>query len=403
MKQELITKRDFIIVSQQAWDVEIGSNCKNIALEISKHNRVLYVNPPLDRITLIRNKHQEKIIKRKKMIHGEEENLIQVSENVWNLYPDCIIESINWIKSHFLFDLINTYNNSRYARAILKTAESLGFENVILFNDNDIFRCFYLKEFLKPLTSVYYSRDYMVATDYWKYHGEHFEPKLIAKSDICVANSSYLTNYCKTYNPNSFFVGQGCDTNLFTALNQLDLPDLEQLPKPLIGYVGALSSHRLDINLLAFVATALPALSIVLIGPEDTEFKESKLHQLKNIHFLGLKEASVLPNYISALDVCINPQIVNEITIGNYPRKIDEYLALGKPVVAVKTEAMEMFKEHTYLADNFELFLQHILQALAENTLEKQQERILFALSHSWENSVSKIYMAINSFETVPV
>ena len=38
--QDLITNRDIIIVGQQPWDVEIGSNCKDIAIEFSKYNRV---------------------------------------------------------------------------------------------------------------------------------------------------------------------------------------------------------------------------------------------------------------------------------------------------------------------------------------------------------------------------
>ena len=36
--------RDFIITSLQTWDIEIGSTIKNTALEISKQNRVLYIN-----------------------------------------------------------------------------------------------------------------------------------------------------------------------------------------------------------------------------------------------------------------------------------------------------------------------------------------------------------------------
>jgi hypothetical protein len=35
---------------------------------------------------------------------------------------------------------------------------------------------------------------------------------------------------------------------------------------------------------------------------------------------------------------------LNETTKGNYPRKIDEYLAMGKPVVATKTIAMDILK-----------------------------------------------------------
>ena len=397
MKPALITNQDFIIVGQQAWDTEIGSNCKNIALELSKHNRVLYVNPPLDRITLFRKKNDEKVIKRKRMLKGKEKNLVMIEHNLWNFYPACVLESINWIKSHFIFDIFNKWNNKRYAKAIARATQLLGFKDYVLFNDNDIFKSFYLKDFLVPKISIYYSRDYMLGTDYWKYHGKKLEPKLIAKSDICLANSHYLTNYCKRHNPKSFFVGQGCDLSIFTSLNYQDLDDLEHINKPLIGYVGVLSSPRLDIQLLEFIATSKPEWNIVLIGPEDTGFEESVLHQIKNIFFLGLKEAVVLPNYINALDVCINPQLVNEITIGNYPRKIDEYLALGKPVVAIETDGMLMFKEFTYLANNKEQFVQLIQLALDENTLQKQQERIKFAYSHSWENSVREIYNAISS------
>lgn len=395
----MIPGQDFIIVGQQAWDTEIGSNCKNIALEISKYNRVLYVNPPLDRITIFKKRQDEKVIKRKQMLRGKKSNLVNIEKNLWNLYPDCVLESINWIESHFIFDLFNWWNNKRYASSIIKAIKILGLKDYILFNDNDIFRSFYLKDFLCPKKSIYYSRDYMLGTKYWKHHGTKLEPKLIAKSDLCVANSSYLTNYCKRYNPQSYFVGQGCDLSTFTSIKYQNLDDLQNIKRPIIGYVGTLASSRLDIQLLEFLAKTKPDLSIVLIGPEDTGFQKSNLYLFENIHFLGLKEASILPNYIQAMDVCINPQLVNEITIGNYPRKIDEYLALGKPIVAIATEAMQMFKRYVYLANNKEQFVQLIELALTENNFVKQQERMQFALSHSWENCVAEIYQVIKNLE----
>ena len=73
--------------------------------------------------------------------------------------------------------------------------------------------------------------------------------------------------------------------------------------------------------------------SIVLVGPEDEDFMKSKLHQIENIFFLGSKSEVELSSYINGFDVAINPQLVNMMTIGNYPRKIDEYLAMGKPIV----------------------------------------------------------------------
>ncbi len=395
-----IKGRDIIIVGQQPWDISIGSNCKNIALEWSKYNRVLYVNSPLDRITKYRDKSDPRIVKRIAVIQGDVPNLIEVEDNLWNFYPDVIIESINWIKPQNIFEYFNKRNNKIFSRSILNAIKELGFKNYILFNDNDIFRSFHLKSLLNPAVSIYYSRDYMLAVDYWKLHGLKLEPELIADSDICVANSTYLADYCRKYNPNSFFVGQGCELDIFIKSEEYPKPlDMQLIKSPIIGYVGALQSIRLDINIIQYIASEKPEWSIVLVGPEDDEFKSSALHQLSNVHFLGSKDPSTLPAYINVFDLCINPQIVNQVTIGNYPRKIDEYLAVGKPIVATKTEAMRIFKDYCYLAESKYDFVKMIEEGITKNSLDMKKSRRHFASTHTWENSVLEIDKAIKKWE----
>lgn len=395
-----IRNRDIVIVGQQPWDEGIGSNCRNIAMEFSKQNRVLYVNAPLDRISALRDRKEGRVQKRLAVAKGKEKGLVPIQSNLWNLYPACIIESINRVKIRSLFNVLNKRNNTRFAKSIQKAMDELGFKNIILFNDNDIFRSFYLKELLKPDVSVYYSRDYMVATDYFRYHGELLEPQLIAKSDVCVANSPYLANYCARYNPCSWYVGQGCELDMFTNLADKTIPaDIAGLPGPLVGYVGVLQSIRLSIELLAYIAEQRPQISLVLVGPEDEDFRASRLHSIKNIYFAGPKPPAALPAYINAFNVCLNPQIVNQVTIGNYPRKIDEYLAMGKPVVATLTEAMSIFAAHTYLAKTREDYLEMIDVALREDNPALPVGRREFASSHTWENSVKEIYKAIISFK----
>ena len=132
-----------------------------------------------------------------------------------------------------------------------------------------------------------------------------------------------------------------------------------------------------------------------LVGPEDEDFRNSKLHELDNVFFLGRKDASQLPAYVKGFDIAMNPQVVNDWTIGNYPRKIDEYLAMGKPTLATRTKAMEMFREHVYLANTKEDYLELAQRALDENSKERIQARINFAKSHTWENNVKAIYEAI--------
>ncbi len=399
--EPVISNRDIIIVGQQPWDVEIGSNCKNIAEEFSRHNRVLYVNSALDRLNQLKNRHDPKIKFRSAIVNGQQSGLFKVHDKLWTYYPDSINESINWIHHRAAFDYLNKINNRRFANSIEKAVMQLGFKNYILFNDSDIFKSFYLPELLKPAVSIYYSRDYLLTVDYWKFHGRELEPQLIAKSDVCAANSTYLTRYCSEYNPDSYYVGQGCDLNMFTNFDRsASAPqDIAGLKQPVIGYVGALQSIRLDIQLLQYIATQKPEWTIVLVGPEDEAFKASPLHQLGNVKFLGPKPPGLLPAYINAFDVCLNPQILNQITIGNYPRKIDEYLAMGKPVVATRTEAMSIFEPYTYLADTGHDYVRLIQEALHEHHNSLQQQRIGFAETHTWANSVNAIYEAIEAVE----
>lgn len=387
---------DIVITGQQAWDVEIGSNCKNIALEFSKNHRVLYVNSPLDRISLLKNGHDPKVVKRKNIVYGKADGLEEIQKNLWVLYPDQLIESINWLPGLF-FDILNKRNNGLFAKSIAMAVQRLGFGDYIHFNDNDMFRSFYLKDLLNPRLSVYYSRDYMLAVDYWRKHGARLEPELIAKSDLCVANSTYLASYCARYNPRSHYVGQGCDLDIFVEGKDAREPaGLGAIARPRIGYVGALQSIRLDVELLHYMAVQRPEWNIVLVGPEDNEFLQSNLHQLPNVTFTGSRNIRDLPAYINAFDVCVNPQLLNEVTIGNYPRKIDEYLAVGKPVVATATDAMSVFSEHVYLGKSKEDYVRLIEKALTEDSEARATERRAFASSHTWENSVGEIYKAIS-------
>ena len=134
------------------------------------------------------------------------------------------------------------------------------------------------------------------------------------------------------------------------------------------------------------------------MGPEDEMFLKSELHELSNVYFLGSKNPLLLPEYIHAFDICLNPQVVSQVTIGNYPRKIDEYLAMGKPVVATSTPFMEaVFSDHTYLAKSAADYIELIERAQTENNIELANARKTFASTHTWENSVAEIYKAMQN------
>lgn len=389
----MIKGKDIIVVGIQPWDIEIGSNCKNIALEFSKNNRVLYVNPPMTRSVMRNQKDKESIRKRIRIKNGEQPDIVEISPNLWNLYPKTLIESINWISIHFIFKLINKNNAVKYANDIKKAVSKLDFKDFILFNDSNMFLGLHLKELLRPKTYAYYMRDYLVKTPYWGKHGERIEPQLLKKADVVLTNSEFFEDYCRVYNPHSYMVGQGCDLSIFHDEDDaIEVPEeFTNIPSPVFGYVGSLTTLRLDIGILKHVAVQKKDWSIVLVGPENDEFQKSSLHNLSNVYFLGKKNPSELPNYVKGFDITTNPQLKNELTIGNYPRKIDEYLAMGKPIVATYTKAMEMFEEHVYLANTKEDYVTLMDKAMEENSEERIKNRIEYSNSHTWANNVKAI------------
>lgn len=401
----MITQRDFIITSLQPWDIEIGSTIKSTALEISKHNRVLYVSTPLDMASRIRSIWHENndaaFRHRMEVIQGKSASLRQINENMWILDCPFTLLSVNNLPAT-LFNYFNRYNNRKLGNWIKRQAESLGFHNYIHLIDNDVFRSRYLKEYIHPSLTVYYRRDYLFNKNYWRKHGLRSEQELVSSADLVLANSTRFASELQVYNPNIYPLETGVNLNLYDASQTYETPaDIKPIPHPIIGYVGTLSSNRLDIGLLLSLAKKCPQYNFVFTGPEDEGFRTHPIHQLSNVYFLGKKNITELPGYICAYDACINPQIMNTITDGNYPLKIDEYLAMGKPVIATNTHTMrDIFAAHTHLADTLEKWLSAIDTALSEaDNRTLAQERIAFAHTHSWGNSVSKIYGAIEKTE----
>ena len=398
----MIKNRDIVIFGLQRWDKFTSTITRNTAVEMAKNNRVLFVNPPLQRRNALFNKNLPFVKKRLRILSGKEDDLVQENNNLWVLYPKMIAESINWISNSSVFSFFHKRNEKKYANRIKDAIARLNFKNIILFGDTEMINGFYLKDHLNPDVFFYLLRDAITSVDYHQRHGKKLQPLLFKKADFVVTNSDTFEKIAKKSNPRSFFIGQGCDLELYNDNDgKLVVPDdIKDIKKPIIGYIGALTTIRLDINVLIYIAEQKPNWSLVLIGPQQDGFKQSRLNELKNVYFLGAKEPGTLPSYLKGMDITLNPQILNEITDLNYPLKLDEYLAMGKPVVATNTSFMRFyFKDYSYLADTKEEYVTLIEKALSDDSPKLQKQRIKFAREHSWEEFVNNIYQHIEETE----
>lgn len=151
------------------------------------------------------------------------------------------------------------------------------------------------------------------------------------------------------------------------------VPDPRNVPKeikrvmdsggPILGYFGAIAKW-FDYELIKNIAGRHPEWNIVLIGWDyDDTIKKSGIEEFKNIHYLGIKEYGILPEYAVWFDVCILPFLINEITNSTSPIKLFEYMALGKPVVATPIREVSNYKS-PLVAGTPDEFVKKVSQAL---------------------------------------
>src|SRR5260370_13982895 len=198
------------------------------------------------------------------------------------------------------------------------------------------------------------------------------EVSVLKNSDLVLSNCEELATHCARWSADAVHVfPPGVDLDAFPLESSNETvanPDLDQitrLARPLIGYVGGL--HRyVDIDLIVSMARARPEWSWVFIGP--FQISVAKLLNNPTIHILGPKPHSKLVNFIRSFDACIVPYVRTIYTNTVVPVKINEYLAVGKPVVATNLPTISEFNErHNVLitAENqVEPFLRGIDDAL---------------------------------------
>jgi uncharacterized SAM-binding protein YcdF (DUF218 family) len=169
------------------------------------------------------------------------------------------------------------------------------------------------------------------------------------------------------------------------------LDDVADIPRPRIGYVGGI--HRwIDQELLGHVADAHPEWSVVLVGPLQTE--TSRLARRRNIHLLGGKPHELLPSYLSAFDVTLIPYAITPYTQCVYPTKLNEYFAMGKPIVSTPLREVLAFNERhgpcVATGADASSFAEAIARALREDGSQAQR-RIEIARQNSWSRRVAQM------------
>jgi len=371
----MIQNKDIVIVSTMQYH-ELPTRKQRIASLLSRSNRVLYIEPSSTYLAV--------------MLHGKNNAPKPTVETLPNL-------SIATLPTILPFGLRSTFihrmNQSKILNHMKRILANHGFHPDIVW--------FYLVDYpelvsLFPRAVVVYD----CVDDHSAYPGlrsapfvNALEKKLVQFSDVVFATTKALTEKLHSTDKNVFLVPNGVEFSLYQSWDGQAPTFLEDIPHPIIGYMGALKEW-FDVEFILALTKAFPNAHFVLAGPCSPGFT-SQFSRHSRIHFPGSISPNKVPSWIGTFDVCLIPFLPNELTLNISPLKFFEYCAMGKPCVSIPIHQLEQYNNVAYLYRTHEEGVQMVQRALEEKDMLKKEKRLQIAKEASWDEKLAFMLLQI--------
>lgn len=217
-------------------------------------------------------------------------------------------------------------------------------------------------------------------------HFARREQPLLAACDLFIGVSERIVAPRRARVPRAAVLPNGYDERTFHREGPGAAPDpvVDALPRPRLGYVGAVIRTKVDVELVLRVAAARPAWSIVLAGecPEPDDVR--RLTAQPNVHLLPPRGYRDVAGLVAALDVCFLPYLGTAINLACSPLKAREAMALGVPVVSTPVDELREHPRACFVgADDAEL-LAH-LDAVVAGRLAPDPDAVRWFTDATWD------------------
>ena len=230
-----------------------------------------------------------------------------------------------------------------------------------------------LADLLAPEILIFDCMDDLSAFDFAPPQLVEREQHLLARADVVFTGGPSLYRAKQGRHANVHLFPSSVDARHFgQALDDLVEPeDQVPLPHPRLGFFGVID-ERLDLPLLAYLATSHPEWHIVMIGPV-VKIDPALLPQAPNLHYLGQRPYAVLPAYLAGWEVCLLPFARNAATRFISPTKTLEYMAAERPIVSTPiSDVQDLYSDIVYLGDTPAAFVEACERALTSSAEERR-------------------------------
>jgi uncharacterized SAM-binding protein YcdF (DUF218 family)/glycosyltransferase involved in cell wall biosynthesis len=251
---------------------------------------------------------------------------------------------------------------------------------------------------LGPVATIYHCVDEFSSSSADAKRIVTSEEELFRTADLVFVTSEKLRERASRYSEHVHLFPSGVSIEAFDSADAADTPvELKTLPRPIVGYVGGLHQW-VDQPLIEAAAAGMPNASIVLIGPEQVDV--SLLRKRSNIHILGQRPHEELARYINAFDVTLVPYRIADYTENVYPAKMNEYLAMGKPVIATDLAEVRRFnREHgdvVSVVHDATTLVAAVREAARPAAADVIARRIDVAQSNGWDRRIAAMSTLID-------
>jgi len=389
---------DVIKVDPRSWDglvVLCAANSydsikvadQHIAEQLSKVTPVLYVDPPLSRLTLVKNPQLAQALT------GPRLRLL--APGLARLTP--VVQPFPSRPG------IATLTTALTARHIQRAASKLGGRVQALI-------CAW------PLYPVFGSSGEQVRV-YWAQDDfvggaallgmnarqlDARERKVAAAADLIIAANPVVADTWRGRGRDPVVIPYGVDVASYSEVDQAPLPQDVSLRGPVAGVVGQIND-RTDLSLLEAVADR--GLSLLLVGPVNPAFAPERfgaLRQRDNVCWVGPQPFEALPGFLRLMDVGLVPYRDSQFNRSSFPLKTLEYLAAGRAVVTTDLPAIRWLNTGLIsVATGPTAFADLVSRLAAEpRTHALMARRQAFAAEHSWARRAADISAAIAATKT---
>lgn len=382
--------KDIVVLSTADWDNPFWTNKQHVAVELANRgHRVLYIESLGLRRPSVNKKDLSRIFRRlAKAIKAPR----KVQDNIWVWSP------ISIPFNNYAF--IRKLNKFILSSALKFWCWRLKFKDETLWTYNPL-----TTRFLAPgdfSYVVYHCVDEIKAQPGMPVDIlQDAEEELVRCVDITFVTSLTLLKSRQQWSDEVYYFSNVADYNHFsTALNE-DLPvpsDLNNIPEPRIGFIGAISGYKVNFSLLEEIAQSHPEWSLVMIGDigeGDPNTDATQLTRHENIHLIGPRSYQQLPGYLKGFTATLLPNNLNEYTASMFPMKFFEYLAAGKAVVSVDLASLCDFKDYVCIAHTPSEFISALENITSGKriSIEKCQE---LARQYTYQSRTEKMFKLIN-------